>query len=223
MTQPFNPAGDGQPAVPAPDTTAAGSRAAGGTGPGVPLSIWPGLPAHDIRDGQPCGGPVTAAGRPPGHRRVLPPRRPGRRRRPLAGGRRGRGSRRPSRPGPDRRPRPGTAAARRPGGAAAAGGPRRRDGRAGHRRLARSRLLRLAARQPGRRARPRAGVRRRRAGAAARRGPRRHHRPRRPRRHDCRHRREHRRRRPRRRPGLRPAHRPGPRRHRRRPPRPRRP
>jgi hypothetical protein len=27
----------------------------------VPLSIWPGLPAHDIRDGEPCGGPVTAA------------------------------------------------------------------------------------------------------------------------------------------------------------------
>ena len=61
MTQPFNPAGDGQPAGPAPDTTAAGSRAAGGTGPGVPLSIWPGLPAHDIRDGQSCGGPVTTA------------------------------------------------------------------------------------------------------------------------------------------------------------------
>ncbi len=61
MTQPFNPAGDGQPAGPAPDTTAAGSRAAGGTGPGVPLSIWPGLPAHDIRDRQSCGGPVTAA------------------------------------------------------------------------------------------------------------------------------------------------------------------
>ena len=61
MTQPFNPAGDGQPAVPAPDATAAGSRAAGGTGPGVPLSIWPGLPAHDIRDGELCGGPVTVA------------------------------------------------------------------------------------------------------------------------------------------------------------------
>jgi hypothetical protein len=60
MTQPFNPAGDGQPAVPAPGETAAGSRAAGGTGPGVPLSIWPGLPAHDVRDGEPCGGPVTA-------------------------------------------------------------------------------------------------------------------------------------------------------------------
>jgi hypothetical protein len=26
----------------------------------VPLSIWPGLPAHDTRDGRPCGGPVTA-------------------------------------------------------------------------------------------------------------------------------------------------------------------
>ena len=61
MTQPVNPAGDGQPVGPAPYTTAAGSRAAGGTGPGVPLSIWPGLPAHDIRDGQSCGGPVTAA------------------------------------------------------------------------------------------------------------------------------------------------------------------
>jgi len=61
MTQPFNSAGDGQPAGPAPDTTAAGSRAAGGTGPGVPLSIWPGLPAHHIRDGEQCGGPVTAA------------------------------------------------------------------------------------------------------------------------------------------------------------------
>ena len=61
MTQPFNPAGDGQPAVPGPDATAAGSRAAGGTGPGVPLSIWPGLPAHDTRDGRSCGGPVTAA------------------------------------------------------------------------------------------------------------------------------------------------------------------
>lgn len=60
MTQPFNPAGDGQPAVPVPGATASGSRAAGGTGPGVPLSIWPGLPAHDTRDGQPCGGPVTA-------------------------------------------------------------------------------------------------------------------------------------------------------------------
>ena len=62
MTQPFNPAGDGQPAGPAPATTAAGSRAAGGTGPGVPLSIWPGLPdPSGTRDGLPCGGPVTVA------------------------------------------------------------------------------------------------------------------------------------------------------------------
>jgi hypothetical protein len=55
MTQPFNPAGDGQPAIPAPGATVAGR-----TGPGVPLSIWPGLPAHDIRAGRSCGGPVTA-------------------------------------------------------------------------------------------------------------------------------------------------------------------
>src|ERR1700677_2394709 len=62
MTQPFNPAGDGQPAVPAPNATAAGSHAAGGTGPGVPLSIWPGLPdPGGAGDGLPCGGPVTTA------------------------------------------------------------------------------------------------------------------------------------------------------------------
>jgi hypothetical protein len=61
MTQPFNNHRDGLTSSPAPDTTAAGSRAAGGTGPGVPLSIWPGLPAPGIRDGLPCGGPVTAA------------------------------------------------------------------------------------------------------------------------------------------------------------------
>jgi len=62
MTQPFDNAGDGLPAGPAPDATAAGSRAAGETGPGVPLSIWPGLPAPgDARDGLPCGGPVTVA------------------------------------------------------------------------------------------------------------------------------------------------------------------
>lgn len=60
MTQPFSPAGDGQPSAPAPDATAAPGRAVGGTGPGVPLSIWPGLPAHDIRDGRSCDGPVTA-------------------------------------------------------------------------------------------------------------------------------------------------------------------
>jgi len=61
MTQPFNNHRDGLTSGPAPDTTAAGSRAAGGTGPGVPLSIWPGLPAPDhAQDGLPCGGPVTA-------------------------------------------------------------------------------------------------------------------------------------------------------------------
>jgi len=62
MTQPFNPAGDGLPAGPAPGATVAESRAAGGTGPGVPLSIWPGLPdPGGARDGLPCGGPVTVA------------------------------------------------------------------------------------------------------------------------------------------------------------------
>ncbi len=58
MTHPFSPAGDGEPAGSAPDATAAPGRAAGGTGPGVPLSIWPGLPEPGgTRD----GGPVTLA------------------------------------------------------------------------------------------------------------------------------------------------------------------
>ena len=62
MTQPFNPAGNGQPAGPAPDATAAPGRSAGAAGPGVPLSIWPGLPGPGgTRDGAPCGGPVTTA------------------------------------------------------------------------------------------------------------------------------------------------------------------
>jgi len=62
MTQPFNPAGDGQPAGPAPDATASPRCAVGRTGPGVPLSIWPGLPCPGgTRDGAPCGGPVTTA------------------------------------------------------------------------------------------------------------------------------------------------------------------
>ena len=56
MTHSFNSAGDGQLADPAPATAAAGPA-----GPGVPLSIWPGLPAHDTRDSQRCGGPVTTA------------------------------------------------------------------------------------------------------------------------------------------------------------------
>ena len=53
----------GRPAGrPRPGATAAGSRAAGGTGPGVPLSIWPGLPdPGGAGDGLPCGGPVTTA------------------------------------------------------------------------------------------------------------------------------------------------------------------
>ena len=62
MTQPFNTAGDGLPAGSATGATVARSRAAGGTGPGVPLSIWPGLPdPSGARDGLPCGGPVTVA------------------------------------------------------------------------------------------------------------------------------------------------------------------
>src|SRR6185437_5647374 len=62
MTQPFDSAGDGLPASPAPDTTVAGSHAASGTGPGVPLSIWPGLPdPGGAGDGLPCAGPVTTA------------------------------------------------------------------------------------------------------------------------------------------------------------------
>jgi hypothetical protein len=62
MTYPFNSAADGQPAGAAPDAVSAGSRAAGGAGPGVPLSIWPGLPEPGgPRDGAPCRGPVTLA------------------------------------------------------------------------------------------------------------------------------------------------------------------
>ena len=62
MTQPLTIAGDSLPAGPAQDSAAARSGAPAGTGPGVPLSIWPGLPAHGgAGDGEPCGGPVTAA------------------------------------------------------------------------------------------------------------------------------------------------------------------
>ena len=131
MTQPFNPAGDGLPAGPAPGATAAGSRAAGGTGPGVPLSIWPGLPdPGGTRDGLPCGGPVTVAAA----RRVIDAfSLPGNLVAAAggsAGGHRGGGSRRPARPRPRPRACPGPAPARWPGGAAAARRPRRRDGRA---------------------------------------------------------------------------------------------
>ena len=166
--------------------------------------------------------PGYRGSRPAGHRHVLPPRQPGRRRRRFAGGHQGRGSRRQARPRPHPRPCPGMAAARRPGGAAAPRRPRRRDGRAGRRRLLRPRLLRSAAGRRGRAGpgpvfaacervlRPGGvlavitgpaapgGATADTAGsvvAAARAAG----------------------------PGLRPAHRPGPRRHRRRPPRPRRP
>ena len=194
-------------------------------GPGVPLSIWPGLPEPGGTRG---GGPVTVAAA----RRVIdtfsrpgdlvaPPRR-------LAGGRRGRGSRRAARPGPRaRREQAGTRCpfrTRSPGCGPAArpscsppatrspGRPRWPSPAAA--------APALRGQRPGRPGR-RAAVRRLRAGAAPRRGPRGHRRPRRRRRHAHRHRRERGRRRPRRRPGLRPAHRAGPRRDRRRPPRPR--
>jgi hypothetical protein len=49
MTHSFDSTG----AALAPGITAAGSRPAGGTGPGVPLCIWPGLPDRRIRDGLP--------------------------------------------------------------------------------------------------------------------------------------------------------------------------
>ena len=58
MTHPFSPAGNGEPAGSAPDATAAPGRAAGPAGPGVPLSIWPGLPEPGGTRG---GGPVTVA------------------------------------------------------------------------------------------------------------------------------------------------------------------
>ena len=58
MTYPFSPAGDGEPAGSAPDAKAAPGRAAGPAGPGVPLSIWPGLPEPG---GTGDGGPVTVA------------------------------------------------------------------------------------------------------------------------------------------------------------------
>ena len=154
MTQPFNSAGGGQPAGPAPDTTAAGSRTAGGTGPGVPLSIWPGLPAREAPDGLPCGGPVTVAAA----RRVIDTFSvpgdlvaavggcsPAVTEAAAAAGRRVLGL------VPDGRsgyplPVPWTRVIRlRPGGPVRRcrrRGPRRRDGRAGHRRLLRSRLLR---------------------------------------------------------------------------------
>jgi hypothetical protein len=58
MTQPSSSTGKDPAPRPVSDT----SRAAGPSGPGVPLSIWPGLPAPGgAPPGLPCGGPVTAA------------------------------------------------------------------------------------------------------------------------------------------------------------------
>ena len=58
MTQPTDNAGHGPAPVPDRDAT----RAAGPAALGVPLSIWPGLPAPgSAPPGLPCAGPVTAA------------------------------------------------------------------------------------------------------------------------------------------------------------------
>jgi hypothetical protein len=60
-------------AGPAPDTTAAGSRTAGATGPGVPLGIWPGLPAPDgAQDRWPRRAEATTAAA----RRIIDASRP---------------------------------------------------------------------------------------------------------------------------------------------------
>lgn len=60
-------------AGPAPDTTVARSRTAGATGPGVPVSIWPGLPASDgARDRWPCRAEATTAAA----RRIIDASRP---------------------------------------------------------------------------------------------------------------------------------------------------
>ena len=150
MTQPFNPAGDGQPGRPAPGHHSGREPRGRRDRPrrAAEHLARPARPRHPRR--RAVRRPGHHRSRPPGHRHVLRPRRPGRRRRQLlAGGHRGGGSRRTARPGPVRRPCPGPAAARRPGGAAAAGRPRRRDRRAGHRRLARPRLLRPAPGEPG--------------------------------------------------------------------------
>ena len=57
MTPPSLPGSAGERPVRAP-----GPRAGRPAGPGVPLSVWAGLPAPDCAPpGQPCGGPVTTA------------------------------------------------------------------------------------------------------------------------------------------------------------------
>jgi hypothetical protein len=56
MTQPSDSAGRATAPVPDLDT----ARPAGPAGPGVPLSVWPGLPAPgSALPGLPCAGPVT--------------------------------------------------------------------------------------------------------------------------------------------------------------------
>ncbi len=56
MSHPHNGPGPAVPPIPGGHGTAPG-----GTGPGVPLSIWPGLPAPRSGPYGPCAGPVTAA------------------------------------------------------------------------------------------------------------------------------------------------------------------
>ena len=57
MTQPSLSGSAGERPVPEP-----GPGTARPAGPGVPLSVWAGLPAPDCAPtGQPCGGPVTTA------------------------------------------------------------------------------------------------------------------------------------------------------------------
>ena len=198
MTQPFNSAGDGQPAGPAPDTTAAGSRAAGGTGPGMPLSIWPGLPAHGTSGTasraaarSPPQPPAASSTRSPFPATWSPPpaarRRSPRPRQPPAGA---------SSPSPPALPRHGSGPASRRRCRRRGTPPPGRPGWPSPAGAVPAAAARSRGR--GRGAGPRAAVRRLRAGAAPRRGAGGHHRPRRPRRRDRRHRRERRRRRPRR-------------------------
>src|SRR5712691_8946256 len=61
MSHPHNGPGPAVPPVPGGHGTAPGGPAPGRTGPGVPLSIWPGLPAPRSGPYGPCAGPVTAA------------------------------------------------------------------------------------------------------------------------------------------------------------------
>src|SRR5712691_6613507 len=62
MSHPHNGPGPALPPIPGGHGTAPGR-----TGPGVPLSIWPGLPAPRSGLHGPCAGPVTAAVSRPGN------------------------------------------------------------------------------------------------------------------------------------------------------------